>query len=128
VIRVRTSAFGYESPILSAVEVVPATPRVTSTNPGDTETDVSPTSAIQATFSRGMDGSSFSPTTFTLTALGQTVGAEVTYDAATRTATLTPNEPLAPGTTHTAHLDGAVTGSDGMVMGAPYSWTFTTSP
>jgi hypothetical protein len=129
VIRIRTTALTYESPVLAAVEVLPATPRIASTSPGDTAAGVSPTSAVQATFSRGMDGSSISTKTFTLTGpFGAAVAASVTYDATARTASLVPNEQLAPGTTYTAQVDGAVRGSDGMVMGAPYSWTFTTNP
>jgi hypothetical protein len=129
VIRVRTSALVYESPILSAVEVLPVTPQVANTNPSDTATAVVPTSAVQATFNREMDGSSISTKTFTLTGpLREAVAANVTYDAAARTATLVPNDQLASGTTYTAQMDEGVRGSDGMVMGSPYSWTFTTSP
>jgi hypothetical protein len=129
VIRVRTSALAYESPILSAVEVLPAKPRVISTSPDDAAAGVSATSAVRAIFSRGMDGSSISTKTFTLTGpLGEAVAAVVTYDAVARTATLVPNDQLAPETTYAAQVDGAVRGSDGMVMGARYSWSFTTSP
>ncbi len=55
---------------------------------------------------------------------GALVPAGTGYNAATRTATLTPNAALAPSTTYTATLTGA-TDESGNVMNA-LSWTFTT--
>jgi hypothetical protein len=125
VIRVRTTAF-LGDPILAAVEVIPVTPRVAARTPGDAADGVGTTSTVRATFNRVMDASSISTATFTLTGpTGDAIAADVTYDPASRTATLTPSEPLASDTTYTAHVDG-VRGSDGMAMDAASSWTFTT--
>jgi hypothetical protein len=57
---------------------------------------------------------------------GARVAASTAYDAATRTVTLRPTAPLAPGTVHTASLSGAQDAA-GNTM-APVSWSFTTAP
>jgi len=114
-------------PILSAVEVLPVVPQVTSTSPASTETGVPPSSAVSATFNRSLDPSSVSTSSFTLVAPdGSTVAADVAYDAATRTATLRPHDLLASDSTYSATIADSVTGSDGIAMASPYSWTFTT--
>ena len=56
----------------------------------------------------------------------------VSYDAATRTATLTPSSPLAEGTSYTATVRGGATDprvidAEGTAMSANYSWTFSTA-
>jgi methionine-rich copper-binding protein CopC len=71
-----------------------------------------------------------SGTTFTLRpGTGAAVGAVVTYDAASRTATLDPSADLAANTQYTATLTGgasAIKGATGTPL-ATLSWTFTTA-
>lgn len=56
---------------------------------------------------------------------GSRVEARVTYDAATRTATLDPVEPLRPDTTYTVKLDCDIRGPDGRKIDS-IQWKFTT--
>ncbi len=71
-----------------------------------------------------------SGTTFTLKAgTSAAVAAAVTYDAATRIATLDPSADLAANTQYTATLTGgasAIKGATGTPL-ATVSWTFTTA-
>jgi methionine-rich copper-binding protein CopC len=79
-------------------------------------------SAVSATFSESVQPGSIA---FTLRdAAGNAVAGSLSYDDATRTATLTPNDALAPGTTYSA----TVSASDraGNAMAAPDSWSFST--
>jgi hypothetical protein len=126
-IHVRSIAGYYTGdPVLSAVEVIPVAPRVTGTSPASSAADVSTTPTVRASFSRALDPSSVSSSSFTLTSPdGSAVPCDVGYDAATRTATLTANVSLDPSTTYTATLDG-VYATDGMALDGPYSWSFTT--
>jgi hypothetical protein len=126
-LNVKTIA-GTGDPVISAIEVLPATPAVTSTTPAANATGVSKTGAVKAVFSRVMDASSITNGTFTLspTSGGPAVTATVTYDPATKTATLTPASALAPTTNYTATVAGSVRNSDGMTMGTPFTWSFTT--
>jgi hypothetical protein len=55
------------------------------------------------------------------------VPAGVEYDAATRTATLTPTAPLAPSTTYTAEVGTAAVSARGVTMERPEAWGFSTS-
>jgi M6 family metalloprotease-like protein len=78
-----------------------APPRVTSTSPANNGR-IAPGANIKATFSEPMRGSSVNSTTFKLKKAGTTtfLGATVTYDPATRRATLNPNKNLQPGRTY----------------------------
>jgi Big-like domain-containing protein/malectin (di-glucose binding ER protein) len=115
-------------PVLSAIEIIPQIPTITTKTPTAGATGITATTTVTATFSRAMDPASFTSSTFTLRK--QTGGAVVTanfaYDAATKTATLTPTSPLAPGTTYVAEVARTVRATDGMWMAGPVSWTFTT--
>ena len=74
-------------------------------------TGVSPATTVTATFSKAMNASSFTTSTFVL--IDPTNGwvpATVSYDAATRVATLTPLSALAGSTRYTPRLWGSETG------------------
>src|SRR6185436_17638455 len=45
----------------------------------------------------------------------------------TRVATVTPDHPLADGTTYVATLTTAIRAADGAALAAPVTWSFTTS-
>ncbi len=121
----------------------PSWPTVQNNSPADGATDVAVTTSVTAAFSRDMDASSISVATFTLRASPATLGlraggpwgaaataepvaATVTYDAASRTATLDPTGDLQPGTVYTAGLSTDVTADNGLPLPGMYSWSFTT--
>jgi hypothetical protein len=113
----------------SFTTVASSAPTVSATTPASGATDVTPLSAVTATFSASLDPTTVDGQSFTLTAAGgAAVTATVSYDDATRTARLAPAAALAPSTSYTATLSSAVRSSDGVAMTAPVSWTFTTSP
>ena len=105
-----------------------APPTVTQRTPAIGATGVGPRNAVSATFSRYMDPSTITGSSFTLTRQGGTaVAATVAYDPLTQTATLTPSSPLATSTTYTANLAASITAADGVPLAGAVSWTFTTS-
>ncbi len=109
-------------------------PRVTSVSPLANFEHISLNTTVRAVFSEPMDPASINTSSFELrNALNQVVSATVTYNASTRTATLTPSSPLSYYTTYTATVkDGssynAVRDIAGNHMAADFSWSFTTIP
>jgi hypothetical protein len=111
-------------------------PRVTSTSPAANATGVAPGANVTATFSEAMMASSINGTTFKLFKKGSTtkIGAAVSYDGATKKATLDPTNNLRLGTTYKAvvstgakdlaglQLDQDQTPSNGLQQ---KTWTFT---
>ena len=77
-------------------------PRVTSTTPAQNATGVAPSANVVATFSEAMMASSINQTTFKLFKKGSTtkLAASVSYDGATRKATLDPTNSLRLGTAY----------------------------
>jgi hypothetical protein len=98
---------------------------------------VAATANAEVTFSEAMDPSTISDangasTTFTLTKqnASQPLTAQVSYDAATKKATLDPNADLDPGATYTATVKGGVIGVKdlaGNPLGADITWSFSTA-
>ena len=79
---------------------------------------------VTATFNQSVQ---FATINFTLKdSSGNLVASTVWYSDATDTATLTPEATLANSTTYTATISGAEN-SNGVVMPAPVTWSFTTS-
>jgi subtilisin len=81
-----------------------ASPRVTSTAPANNATGVAPGANVRARFSEPMQASSASTISFKLKKAGTTTfrPATVTYDPATKTATLNPNSNLQSRSTYIA--------------------------
>src|SRR5215203_2486571 len=109
-----------------------AAPTISAVAPADEATGVAPTSNVEATFSEAMNPATISGSTFTLTRLGdtQSLTAQVTYDAATKKATLDPNADLDPNTTYTATIKGGTSGIKdlaGNPLAQDKSWSFTTA-
>ncbi|HEX7221970.1 MAG TPA: DNRLRE domain-containing protein, partial [Candidatus Limnocylindrales bacterium] len=77
-----------------------------------------------ATFSEAMAPGSLTTTTFSLSPAAT---ATVTYDPATRTATLNPNADLAPATLYTATITTAATDVAGNGLAVARTWSFTTA-
>jgi hypothetical protein len=98
-------------------------PSVTAKTPASGATGVSITAPVSATFNEAIDSSTL---TFTLKgAGGNTVTGGTVVSNSSKTATFTPSTELALNTTYTA----SVQTSDlwGNAMGAPTTWSFTTS-
>lgn len=119
-----------DDPELAALEIIPqpSPPTVSLTVPSAGAIGISPYVAPHATFSRDMNASTITTSSFTLrSATGSLVPATVSYDSTSRTAILTPNATLALSTKYTARLDTTITASDGAPMAGVITWAFTTS-
>jgi hypothetical protein len=106
-------------------------PTVSSTTPAAGATAVGVGANATATFSEGMTAATISTTTFQLKdAAGTAVPAAVTYDAASRTATLDPTSPLENSKTYTATVKSGSAGvkdTAGNELAADKTWSFTTA-
>ena len=88
-----------------------------------------PSTNVTATFSVDMDSSTLTPSTFTLTRQGSSVplAAQVTYDSASKTASLNPDSDLSDSTSYTALIKGGAGGAKdqaGNALAQDHSWTF----
>lgn len=106
-------------------------PQVTSVKPTDGETEVNRRASVTATFSEDIDSSTLTTSTFTLVKDGTTtpISARVSYDSASRTATLKPSSRLDANTTYTATLSTAIKDKAGNTLDCSNnkcSWSFTT--
>ncbi|HKO10881.1 MAG TPA: Ig-like domain-containing protein [Acidobacteriaceae bacterium] len=100
---------------------------VYSTNPANGATDVSVNTHIQVVFTEGANPDSVTIATFTVRdAAGHSVAGAVTYDIYTNVATFYPSQPLAPGNIYNVTING-VADLAGVLMKAPYTFTFTTA-
>jgi subtilisin len=115
-----------------------ASPSVTGTSPANNATGVLRGANVTATFPEAMQSSTINPTTFRLRKAGTTtnVAAAVSYDPATKRATLNPNVDLKAGTTYVAtvttgakDLAGNQLDQDPNTAGnQPKSWKFKVKP
>ena len=122
------SSTNYFVDVVATLAPQGAAPSVTQVTPVDGATGVGVGSSVSATFSRAMSAATITGASFTLTPQGGSpVAATVSYDAASRTATLRPTAPLQIGTTYTARLAASITASDGVPLASAVSWSFTTS-
>ena len=107
-------------------------PTVSGVSPSEGATGVNATANTEATFSEGMDPATISSSTFSLTKQGasQPLTAQVSYDAATKKATLDPTADLEASSTYTATIKGGSGGVKdlaGNPLGADKTWSFTTA-
>ncbi|MBD2437408.1 DUF4082 domain-containing protein [Nostoc sp. FACHB-110] len=108
-------------------------PTVTSTSPTNQATKVNPFTSVTATFSEALDPTTVNTDTFQLrNSANVLISSTVTYNAATRTAKLTPNSTLAISTTYKATLKGGifdprVKDTAGNALLTTLNWTFTTA-
>ncbi|MGB8473099.1 MAG: Ig-like domain-containing protein, partial [Candidatus Acidiferrum sp.] len=101
-------------------------PTVVSTVPADGDTAVAVNTTVTATFSRPMDPTTITSTTFTLVGPGATaVAGAVTYSGST--ATFTPTAILAANTLYTATITTSAKDPAGSALAADFVWTFTTN-
>ena len=105
-------------------------PTISARSPASAATGVSQTGNINVTFNEAMDAATIGSTTFELRdAANALVTAVVTYDAATRVATLNPTPTLAAQVVHTATVRGGSSGvkdAAGNALAADSPWSFTT--
>ncbi|WP_157119428.1 DUF4082 domain-containing protein, partial [Azohydromonas lata] len=108
-------------------------PTVTATAPANSATGVATTASVTATFSEALDATTVSAGTFELRdANGVLVPAAVSYNAASRTATLAPNATLAASSSYTATVKGGaadprVKDVAGNALATSLAWTFATA-
>jgi hypothetical protein len=84
---------------------------------------------ITATFSLAMNAATINAATFSLAPAGgvRLTPASVSYNAATKAATLTTSAALVAGTSYTAVIHSDATSATGIPIGCSYSWTFKTA-
>ena len=84
---------------------------------------------VTATFSLPMNATTLNASSFSLAPQGGAalVPASVSYNAATRVATLTTASALLANTSYTAVIQSSATSAAGTPVGCPYAWTFKTA-
>src|ERR671920_635689 len=108
-------------------------PTVSTVAPAEGATDAAVDANVEATFSEAMDEISVeSPGNFALAkdSDGSSVAATVSYDPATKKATLDPDASLDPQSTYTATVKGGTDGvkdSSGNPLASDEVWSFTTT-
>jgi len=105
------------------------TPHVIATLPDSGDGGVGTGVKIKVTFDVDMDATTLNPSGIQVTdaQTGTAVAfSTIVYEAATRSAILTPASPLAPGATYNGMVTSAVRSATGTPMPANYSWSFTT--
>lgn len=113
-----------DQPVSARVTTDTTGPRLDSHAPAAAARAVSTATRVRATFSEPV--SNVNAATFILRdARGRLVPASVAYDAANRTATLTPRGSLSDTTTYSARLTAGILDAAATPMG-PVEWSFTT--
>jgi len=119
------STLGWQTRI-GTFTFVASPPTVSSTNPAQAGTQVAVSANISATFSKTMDGTTLTTSTFTLAdGSGNTVSGSVAYTGTT--ATFNPTQDLAGGKTYTATITTGAKDISGSSLESDYTWTFTTA-
>ncbi|MFN7131924.1 MAG: Ig-like domain-containing protein, partial [Myxococcales bacterium] len=101
-------------------------PSVVAISPADQAQNVALDVQVTATFSEPIDTTTLSDQTFFLRDGSNNLAATVTYDAATRKATLSPTNALPEGRTYTATVTSAIKDRAGNTMTAAKTWSFST--
>ncbi|HTM20963.1 MAG TPA: Ig-like domain-containing protein, partial [Kofleriaceae bacterium] len=100
-------------------------PRVLATTPAADEPAAAPDGAIQVVFSVDMDPDSLDADSLQVVVDGAPVTGQIAYDAASHTATVTPDRRLALLGHGQATVTLAATSAEGVPMAAGHTWTFT---
>ncbi|MBD2441613.1 Ig-like domain-containing protein, partial [Nostoc sp. FACHB-110] len=116
------------TPDTTAPQVV-TDPTLTPPSPANGATNVSIATAVSATFNEAIDPATINASSFELRdGTNALVGAVITYDAATRRATLNPISSLTGNTTYSARLKGGIVkDTSGNALATDFTWTFTTA-
>ena len=105
-------------------------PTVSSFTPTSGATNISTSSNVEATFSEDMDSSTITDQNFTLAKQGSSTPVtptQVSFDSATKKATLDPGSDLEANTTYTATITTGVKDRAGNALAQQVSWSFTTA-
>ncbi|MDB5778734.1 MAG: hypothetical protein JWP93_1099 [Polaromonas sp.] len=112
-------------------------PRITATDPTNGNQFVATSTSgatnngklVTASFNGAINPGTINAATFKLAPTGQmpVVPASVTYNAATRIATLATSSALLPNTAYTVLIDGSVASDTGTPIGCSYAWNFKTA-
>ena len=103
-------------------------PSIASTVPTTGSTQTLNTGSISATFDRAMDPASLNTATFTLACpQGTAVPGAVSYDAASRTATLKPAAMLPADVSCTATIGTGAKDTMGVAIASGFTWSFKTT-
>ena len=105
------------------VDTVGVCPKVASTNPINSATDVALNQTITVTFNEAVNPSTITQNSFTITGTEVLVG-EITYSE--QTATFDPAVNLTPNTTYVGKITTAVKDLKGNAIQEDYVWTFST--
>jgi hypothetical protein len=119
--NISASGTNYWADVVLGIPVDTAGPTITNVEPAPSLISVALGAKVKATFSEAINTSTL---VFTLKNGNNPVASTVAYDAATLTATLTPNAALTQSQTYTATVTAKDTA--GNAMTAPYTWSFTT--
>ena len=126
-----TDAAGSTSSAFNAVRVTvdTAAPAVSGVTPQEGATEVALADNVEATFSEAMDPATLNATTFTLVEQGSgtTISVTVTYDGATKVATLNPDADLQANATYTATVNTGARDAAGNPLATDTAWSFTTA-
>jgi hypothetical protein len=101
-------------------------PTVISTGPANNATAITLNRVVDATFSVPMNAATIIGTTFTITQGATSIPGVVSYNAATATASFTPNANLTANTVYTGTITTGAMNVPGTKLAANYVWTFTT--
>lgn len=102
-------------------------PAVTTVVPANASSTALNTAAVSATFDRAMDPASINAGSFTLACpAGTAIVGNVSYDAASRTAKLTPAVMLPADTSCTASVTTSIKDTMGVALASTFSWSFST--
>ncbi len=127
------NAGNYWVDVVFNTSVAPDTtaPTVVAVSPTSGATGVSLAANVTATFSESMNAATITTSTFELrNSSNALVPAAVSYDVASRTATLDPSQTLAVGATYTVTIRGGTSGvkdSAGNPLAVSFTWSFSTT-
>ncbi|PYR93364.1 MAG: hypothetical protein DMF84_10265 [Acidobacteria bacterium] len=103
-------------------------PAVSMVTPPPNVSGVRTNTTVTATFNEPLNSTTITTTSFLLrNPSGSAVPATVSYDAGSRTATLTPSAALGNSVLYTAVVKAGVKDAAGNAIASDYSWTFTTA-
>ncbi len=103
-------------------------PDISATSPRNDAVNVSTGKALDVTFNEAMDPATLTASTFSVSQGRAVVAGQVSYDAASETATFTPAVPLGGSLPYDVEVDIGAKSADGRGLVSPYSWSFTTCP
>lgn len=114
----------YRWTFTTGASTVVTPPVVHSTDPASNDTAVALNQKIAVTFSKAMDVTTLTTTSFKLKKGSETIAGLVSVSGAT--GLFTPTVNLLPNTLYTASVDTTVTDLAGNALATKYQWTFTT--